>query len=131
MGIDETVLYSAAVSNETTFTLNETPMNFNEIKVYTRGSNWSEATGNRGGNNYFFPIEQFKLNRIGMLGQMMGGTSTGNQYFAGAYYSGTSSTTWTKYLGYAKNMNTTANADWTNSGHMFIYKVIGIGRISG
>ena len=128
MGVDETVLYSAAAGNENTFTLNETPMNFNEIKVYTRATNWGESTVNRGGNNYFFPIEQFKLNRIGMLGQMMGGTSTGNQYFVGAYYSGTSSTTWTKYLGYVKAVNTTANADWANSGHMAIYKVIGVGR---
>lgn len=128
MGIDETLLYSATGPNVTTFTLNESPMNFNEIKVYTRGSNWGVSDANRGGNNYFFPIEQFSLNRIGMLGQFMGGTSTSNQFFAGAYYSGTSSTTWTKYLGYVKNINTTANADWPNSAHMFIYKIIGVGR---
>lgn len=128
LGVDETVLYSATGNNQSTITLNETPLNFHELKIYTRGTNWGPGTANKCNSNYFVDYDQFSTNYLVFQGVLQGGSTTGNQYFVGANYSGTSGTTWTRFLSYTKNLNATGNADWANTGFMSIYKVIGVGR---
>ena len=123
---DETVLYDN-YGNNTDLQLSESPLNFNQIELYCKGSNINgdnEAWGSMKIDN-----EQLSsTNYVMVNGGFCGGCSsptTGNTYVMYALYTGCSGTNWKKTFGMATRGS---YIDAANSGHFFIYKVIGVNR---
>ena len=126
---DETVLLDN-YGNNTALQLNESPLNFKEVKLYCRGS--SINGNNEAWGSMNIDCEQLSsTNYVMVNGGFCGSCSapvTGNTYVMYALYSGCSGTNWKKTFGMATRGS---YIDATNSGHFFIYKIVGCNRISG
>lgn len=130
---NETVLYdnydNRPTQPNTYLDLSESPLNFAYVEVYLNGST---PSGTSNIANGYEKIPNYQLKSIGSLEFIKlfaGGNKTGTIYEMGCGYSGTSGTRWTKWFGYAKQVNSTV-ANFENAGHLNIWKVVGINRIA-
>ena len=130
---NETVLYSdytgRPTDTGTTISLNESPLNFQYVEVFLNGVS---ATSNAAGwANSYQKIDTVTLSSV--PGLTFVGLLSGNSTWwdVGCAYTGISSTTWTKVLGYTKQVNSTAAGLMDNDDHLNIWKVVGINRTAG
>ena len=125
-GYNETVLYDN-YGNNTDLQLSESPLNFKQIELYCKGSNING--NNEGWGSMKIDNEQLSsTNYVMVNGGFCGGCSsptTGNTYVMYALYTGCSGTNWKKTFGMATRGS---YIDASNSGHFFIYKIVGINR---
>ena len=130
LGLDETVLYSGLKSigddGSATYTLSETPTNFQIIKVYCCASDNTLPTSQSGNcgigsvewdTTIYTPVSTF----IPLLMNGASGT-TFTQYWTSANVNGIRSTSWTVQ---GSLNSATSNAKWFH-----IYKIVGIHRIA-
>ena len=131
-GYNETVLYSNLTDRPSSpgqsITLSETPLNFDYIGIYLNGSTPTGTTNVANGYEEV-PFEQISSsNTLQFIKGFCGSLGSDNAVFEmGCGYSGTSSTTWTKWYGYAKNVASN-EAAFNNPSHLNIWKVVGINR---
>jgi hypothetical protein len=128
LGIDETVLYSGIQTigdgGSATYTLSESPTNFQIIKVYCFANNndFSE-TGNKGVGVFEWDTTIYLATNTFIPQLMNGGSGTAfNQYWTSANVNGIRTTTWTVQ---GSLNSATSNARWFH-----IYKIVGIHRIA-
>ena len=130
---NETVLYSDYTGRPTntggTIALNESPLNFQYVEVYLNGV--SATSTSAGWANAYQKIDTVTLSSV--PGLTFVGLLSGNTTWwdVGCAYAGVSSTTWTKVLGYTKQVNSTAAGMMDNVNHLNIWKVVGINRTAG
>lgn len=123
---NETVLYDN-YGNNTALQLSESPLNFKQIELYCRGSQINgdnEAWGFMKIDNEQLSSTNFVMVNGGFCG-ICSSPKTGNCYVMYALYTGCSGTNWQKTFGMATRGS---YIDAANSGHFFIYKVVGINR---
>lgn len=131
---DETVLYSNLTGRPSSpgqsFDLSESPLNFEYIGIYLNGSSPTGTTNVANGYEKV-PYEQlYQTNTLEFIKAFAGGAMSNpadSVHEMGCGYSGVSSTTWTKWYGYAKNV-TNNIAAFDNPTHLNIWKVVGINR---
>ena len=130
---NETVLYNNFTGRPTTtggtISLSESPMNFQYIEVYLNGVS---ATSNADGwANSYQKVDTVTLSSVPGLTfvGLLSGTTT--WWDVGCAYAGVSGTTWTKVLGYAKQVDSTAAGMMENVNHLNIWKVVGVNRTAG
>lgn len=130
---NETVLYSDFTGRPTntggTISLNESPLNFQYVEVYLNGV--SAISTSAGWANSYQKIDTVTLSSV--PGLTFVGLLSGNTTWwdVGCAYAGVSGTTWTKVLGYTKQVNSTAAGMMDNVNHLNIWKVVGINRTAG
>ena len=130
---NETVLYSNFTGRPTTtggtISLSESPMNFQYIEVYLNGVSATTTSG--GWANSYQKIDTVTLSSV--PGLTFVGLLSGNTTWwdVGCAYAGVSSTTWTKVLGYTKQVDSNAAGMMDNVNHLNIWKVVGINRTAG
>lgn len=126
---DETVLYSGVKSigddGMATYTLSESPLNFQYIKVYwcASGNDVSEAGGNKSVGVSEWDPQIYTSDNTFISAQMNGTTGTSfTRYDVSANVSGIRSTSWAVQ---GSLNSATSNAKWFH-----IYKIVGINRIA-
>ena len=130
---NETVLYNDFTGRPTntggTISLNESPLNFQYVEVYLNGV--SAISNSAGWANAYQKIDTVTLSSV--PGLTFVGLLSGNSTWwdVGCAYAGVSSTTWTKVLGYTKQVNSTAAGMMDNVNHLNIWKVVGLNRTAG
>ena len=129
---DETVLYNdltgRPTATGTSIVLNSSPLNFEYVEVYLNGTN---STGMVGLANSYQKIDTRVLASSTLL--TFNGILSGNSSWwdTGCAYKDVSSTTWTKIMGYTKQIDSSAAGMMNNVNHLNIYKVVGVNRIVG
>ena len=126
IGTDETVLYDN-YGNNIDLQLSESPLNFKQIELYCKGS---EINGtNEGWGSMKIDNEQLSSTNYVMVNggfcALCSSPTTDNTYVMYALYTGCSGTNWKKTFGMATKGS---YIDASNSGHLFIYKIVGINR---
>lgn len=130
---NETVLYNDYTGRPTntggTISLNESPLNFQYVEVYLNGTNATSTSV--GWANSYQKIDTVTLSSV--PGLTFVGLLSGNASWwdVGCAYSGVSSTTWTKVLGYTKQVDSNAAGQISNVNHLNIWKVVGLNRTAG
>lgn len=130
---NETVLYSdytgRPINPGDTISLNESPLNFQYVEVYLNGTSATSTVA--GWANSYQKVDTVTLSSV--PGLTFVGLLSGNSTWwdVGCAYSGVSSTTWTKVLGYTKQVDSTAAGMTANAGHLNIWKVVGLNRTAG
>lgn len=130
---NETVLYNNYTGRPTTtggtISLSESPLNFQYVEVYLNGA--SAISNSAGWANAYQKIDTVTLSSV--PGLTFVGLLSGNAAWwdVGCAYAGVSGTTWTKVLGYTKQVNSTAAGMIDNVNHLNIWKVVGLNRTAG
>ena len=130
LGLDETILYSGVKSisgdGTATYTLSESPLNFQYIKVYwcASGNDVSESGGNKGVGVSEWDPQIYTSDNTFISAQMNGTTGTSfTRYDVSANLSGIRSTSW--------DVQGSLNSATSNALWFHIYKIVGIHRIAG
>jgi len=136
-GYNETVLYDNYTGRPANIggqiTLSESPLNFEYIDVYLNGSSPNGFDNISNGYEKIPNIQLSSTNSLEFVKLFAGNNTTEQVHEVGCGYSGISGTTWTKWFGYVTNVNFTGaarKADFGNSTHLNIWRVVGINRIA-
>ena len=133
IGTDETVLYSAtsAEFSNTSYSLSESPMNFEYAKI-----TWHDGSPSAPAQNILQAVDEIDMSNLIKNYASFSHTflpspdtpSGGWEMYAGI--SGLSSTNWKRFFQGSRQIQN-YSWSWTNSAHMFVVKIVGINRISG
>lgn len=130
IGNDETVLYEAtpAEFNSTSYSLSESPMNFEYTKI-----TWHDGSPSAPAQNILQAVDEIDMSNLIKNYASFSHTflpspdvpSGGWEMYAGI--SGLSSTNWKRFFQGARQIQNNSWS-WTNSAHMFVSKIVGINR---